>query len=123
LESTPIGLVSHNRYPIFNGSPAPKVKVLGEKVGVRVGVPVGGSVAVTVGVGVPVGMGVPVGSGVSLGAGIASGARGSVAAGAEGSLVASAGAWQPEITRLPRRIIIKIALVVFMRDLPVNRVQ
>jgi len=97
---------------------------LGEKVGVRVGVPVGGSVAVTVGVGVPVGMGVAVGgSGVSLGPGITSGAWASVAAGAEGSLVASAGAWQPEITRLPRRIIIKIALVVFMRDLPVNRLQ
>src|SRR5574341_507137 len=121
-ESTPIGLVSHSRYPIFRGSPAPKVRVLGEKVGVMVGVLVGGGGAVIVGVGVPVGMGVSVGgSGVSLAAGVSVGGRGSVAVGATGSPLSPAGAWQPEISRVPRRIIRKMDFIVFMLTLPTNR--
>jgi hypothetical protein len=89
----PIGFVSHNRYPIFSGSPGPKARVFGEKVGVIVGVSVGSGVAVTVGVGVSVGIGVLVGgSGVSLGAGVSVGGWACVVAGTEGSLVSSAGA-------------------------------
>jgi hypothetical protein len=89
-----------------------------------VGVSVGGGVAVTVGVGVPVGKGVALGgSGVSLGAGIAPCDGASVAAGTDGSPVSPAGAWQPEITRLPRRIIKKMDLAVFMRTLPANRLH
>jgi len=64
-------LVSHNKYPIFSGSPGAKLSVSGENVGVIEGVWVGVGVSVGVGIGVSVGMGVAVGGTfVSVGTGV-----------------------------------------------------
>lgn len=93
FESKPMGLLSQSRYPIFTGSPAVKVSVSGEKVGVIVGVSVGAEVGVSVGMGVSVGTEVSVGMGVLLGGtGVSVGPAGLVAGDDSSTAVP---AWSP----------------------------